>query len=284
MCGHDGRSGEVYDEWAPLLAQSVAHGDADVPQSTLGTVQGSKPEAVCRSEAHRSRADRGHRPARASRTRQLRQAVGRVRGREARQGARHARRRPQEPLDGDGWPRTAGSQVRNTGDRGLRQPDARHAGRWRESHGGPLHGRRGGRLGPDRVDADPRFRARGQLQQGNAGQGHRVAQRETDSRSVRSARPDQAAQLHPGHRPPDARGGPHGHGRSQAARHHQDHRDPPTARGAVHEHVASADAGGREARRRHRNHRGHCQPRRGREDPCDRRDQDLGHAERIHRE
>ena len=125
-----------------------------------------------------------------------------------------------------------------------------------------------GQLGTDRVDADPRFRARGQLQQGNAGQGRRVAQREADSRSLRSARPDQGAQSHPGHGPRDARGGADDHGRGQAARHHQDHRDPPAARAAVHEHVAAADAGGREARGRDRDHRGRASAATGRPRPA----------------
>ena len=67
----------------------------------------------------------------------------------------------------------------------------------------------------------------------------------------------------------EPRRGADDHGGSKAARHHPDHRDPSAARTAVHEHVASATAGGREARRRRRDHRGHAQPRRGWQDPRD---------------
>ena len=69
---------------------------------------------------------------------------------------------------GDRRPRLPRSQVRRARHRGLRRRHARYADGRREPAGRSLHGRRHGRLGPHRVDADARLRARGHLQQGAA--------------------------------------------------------------------------------------------------------------------
>ena len=81
----------------------------------------------------------------------------------SREGSRSTRRRAQEPLHGNCGARVPRQEVRHAGYRGVWRPHARHAGRWDESTGGPLHGRRCRALRPDRLDADPRFGTRGHV-------------------------------------------------------------------------------------------------------------------------
>ena len=155
---------------------------------SLGTLQERGDAAVRRPAAHGSGPHRRHRPACSLRPRLVSSPVGRVRNRGIGARTRLARHRAEEPLSRDGRYRLPRSQVRCARHRGIRRGHARYAGGRAEPTGRSLHGGRHGRLGPHRVDAHSRLRARSHVQQGTAALRPRLSRRRAAARGARSHR------------------------------------------------------------------------------------------------
>ena len=155
---------------------------------SLGTLQERRDAAVRRPEAQGSGPRRRHRPACSLRPRLVPSPVGRVRGRGVGASARLARHRAEEPLRGDGRYRLPRPQVRRARHRGIRRRHARYAGGRGEPAGRSLHGGRYGGMGPHRLDAHARLRARGHVQQRAAALRSCVSRRRAAARGSRGAR------------------------------------------------------------------------------------------------
>ncbi len=148
--------------------------------------------------------------------------------------------------------------VRKYGAQGIEVFGARHAryaGGRAEPTGRSLHGGRHGRLGPHRLDAHSRLRARGHVQQRTAALRPRFSRRRAAARGSRSHRLGSRARAHVGDGARHSRRDAHDPRGSAQARNYALDRDASAARPAVHVHV---DAAAARRRRVGRHHRDHC--------------------------
>ena len=231
---NDGRSGDRLSDIEQRSRASVA--------CSLGTLQERLDTAVRRPEAHGSRARRRDRPACALRPRRVPSPVGRFRSRVVGANPRVARHRAEEPFHGDRGPCLPRSQVRRARHRCLRRGHARYARGRREPSGRSLHGGRDWRMGPDRLDAHSRLRARSDVQQGAAALRAGLPRRRAAARGSRGDLTGRCARAHAGHGARHSRRDPPDPRRSAQARSDALDRHASAARPAVHVHVGGAAA------------------------------------------